>query len=57
MRPLAEEVDDPPAVRIGECRERPIEARQGHRSGSNLRPLALSISVLETSRTGCEKVQ
>ena len=57
MGAFAQEIDDSPAVWIGERRERPIEARCRHRSGSNLRPVALSISALETSRTDCEKVQ
>jgi hypothetical protein len=57
MGTLAQEIDHPPAMRIGECRERPVETRCRHRSGSNLKPVALSISSLETVRTGCEKVQ
>src|SRR5215472_15666197 len=55
--PLAEEVNNAPAMRVGERRERAVEALSTHRSRSNLKPLDCSISSLETSRTGCEKVQ
>lgn len=57
MGPLAQEVDDPPAVRIGERGERPIEGRCAQSTRSNLRPVTFSISCLETSLTSCEKVQ
>lgn len=57
MGPLAEQVDHAPAMRVGERRERTVEAGCAQPSRSNLNPLAFSISCLETSRTGCEKVQ
>ncbi len=55
--PLAKQLDNAPAVRVGERRESAVEALRTHRSGSNLKPLACSISSLETARSGCEKVQ
>src|SRR5690606_18996351 len=36
--PLAEEVDNAPAVRVGECSKRTVEALRTHRSRSNLSP-------------------
>ena len=55
--PLAEELDNAPAVRVGERRKRAVEAVRTHRSCPNLKPLAFSISSLETFRTGWENVQ
>jgi len=55
--PLSQQLDDPPAMRIGERRERQVEARCAQASRSNLNPVAFSISCAETSRTVCEKVQ
>jgi hypothetical protein len=55
--PLSQQIDDAPAVRIGERGERTVEALSTHSSGLNLRPLAFSISSLDTCLTGCEKVQ
>jgi len=57
MGPLPQEVDDPPAMRIGERGERPVDAWRAQLSRANLKPVACSISCLETSRTGCENVQ
>ena len=57
MGPLAQQVDDPPAVRIGERGECQVEAWCAQLTGPNLKPVAFSISSFETSRTVCEKVQ
>jgi hypothetical protein len=57
MGPLPQEIDDPPAVRIGKRGERPVEAGRAQRARLNLKPVAFSISSRDTSRTGCEKVQ
>jgi hypothetical protein len=55
--PLAQQVDDPPAMRVGERCERPIESLRAQRAGLNLKPVAFSMSSRETSRTVCAKVQ
>ena len=57
MGPLPQEVDDPPAMRIGERSERPVEAGRAQRARLNLKPVTFSISSRGTSRTGCENVQ
>lgn len=55
-RPITQQVHHPPAVRVGQCRERAIEI-VGHVNVLYLNPVAFSISSLETVLTGCEKVQ
>lgn len=57
MRPLAQEVDDPPAMRVGERRERQVEAWSAQPGCLNLKPVAFSMSSRETFRTDWEKVQ
>lgn len=57
MRSLPQEIDDPPAMRIGKGGERPVEAWRAQRACLNFRPVAFSISSRDTSRMGCEKVQ
>src|SRR5579872_5123820 len=57
MGPLAEEVDDAPAMRISQRCERTIEGRRAQSCRSNLKRVAFSIACLETSRSGCAKVQ
>jgi hypothetical protein len=48
-------------VRISQRGERAVEDQVGiacaHRSVANLKPVAFSISSLETVLTGCENVQ
>src|SRR5579863_4823001 len=57
MGPFAQEVDDSPAMRICQRRQRLVEGWRAQRSRSNLNPVAFSISWLVTSRTGCANVQ
>lgn len=57
MGTLAQELDDPAPMRIGERREYPVEGWRAQCGGPNLRPVAFSISSFETARIGCEKVQ
>lgn len=57
MQSLAQEIDHAPTIGIGQGGQRAIEAGRFHGSLPNLNPVALSISSVETLRTGCEKVQ
>ena len=57
MGPFAQEVDDPPAMRVGQRRERLVEVWRAQPTRPDLKPVAFSISSLETSRSACEKVQ
>src|SRR5579863_5743583 len=50
-RPLAEQVDHPSAVRIGERGERTVETLSAHVGFWNLQPVAVSISSWDTCRT------
>src|SRR5262249_14026918 len=58
VRPQAEKIDDPPAMRVGEDGENAVESRL-RRQGqpSILSPLAVSISSRETWRTVWPKLQ
>lgn len=57
MRSLTQQIDDAAAVRIGERRERAVEALSDHLNGLNLNPEAFSISSVETRFKACENVQ
>src|SRR5690348_3258839 len=58
VRPQAEKIDDPPAMRVGEHRENAIESRFCRQiRPSILSPLAFSISSRETWRTVWPKLQ
>ena len=57
MRALAQQIDDLPAARRGQCREGAVEPCGAHANFLNLNPLASSISFRDISLTGCAKVQ
>src|SRR5215469_6940154 len=57
-RPFAQQVDDPPTMRIGECREDAVESRRCLQAQPSIfKPLAFSASCRDTRRTVWPKLQ
>ncbi len=56
-RPITQEVDNAPTMRIGKGRERAVEIVGIHVSVLYLNPLAFSISSLDGYLIDCENVQ